>query len=271
MIIDAHQHFWHPARGDYGWMTPDLVALHRPIGPAELKPHLDRHGIAKTILVQAAPSVHESEYMLGIADATPFVAGVVGWIDFEDEADRRHLERFARHPLFKGVRPMIQDIPDDGWMLRPDIAWAFDAVRDLGLRFEALGFPRHLDAFRRLFDRRPDLPTVIDHAMKPQIRDDAFEPWATKMAAIARETPIWCKLSALVTEARPGWTVETLRPYVDHLLATFGPDRLIWGSDWPVLNLNGDYDAWFAAARALVPEAHHGAVFGGNAARFYRL
>jgi L-fuconolactonase len=271
MIIDAHQHFWHPARGDYGWMTPDLVPLYRAIGPAELKPHLDRHGIGKTILVQAAPTVEETEYMLGIADATDWVAGVVGWINFEDRADLRHLERLAKHPKFKGVRPMIQDLPDDDWMLRQDLDWAFRALIDLGLHFEALGFPRHLDNFHMIFNRYPDLTIVIDHAMKPQIRDDAFEPWAAKMMRIAKETPVLCKLSALVTEAKSGWTTETIRPYAGHLLASFGPQRLIWGSDWPVLNMNGDYDSWWMTARALIPDAHHEAVFGGNAARFYRL
>jgi L-fuconolactonase len=271
MLIDAHQHFWNPARGDYGWMTPELVPLYKRIGPHELKPHLDRHGIGKTILVQAAPTIEETEYMLGIADATEWVAGVVGWIDFENRTHLKHLERLAKHPKFKGVRPMIQDLPDDKWMLRPDLDWAFRALVDLGLHFEALGFPRHLDHFHTLFKRYPDLPIVIDHAMKPQIRDGAFDDWAYKMAHIAEQTPVLCKFSALVTEAKPGWTTETIRPYADHLLATFGSERLIWGSDWPVLNMNGDYDTWWMAAHALIPTAHHVSVFGGNAARFYRL
>jgi L-fuconolactonase len=271
MIIDAHQHFWHPARDDYGWMKPELVPLYRPIGPAELKPILERHGIARTILVQAAPTVHETEYLLGIADATDWVAGVVGWVDFENRDDLRHLARFAKHPKFKGVRPMIQDLPDDDWMLQPKLDWAFRALIDLGLHFEALGFPRHLDNFLTIFKRYPDLQIIIDHAMKPQIRDNAFDDWAYKMARIARQTPVFCKFSALVTEANPGWTVETIRPYAEHLMATFGSKRLIWGSDWPVLNLNGDYDSWWQAARALIPKAHHETVFGGNAERFYRL
>ena len=154
--VDAHQHYWNPARGDYGWMPEDDPVLARPYGPGDLAPELGAHGIDRTILVQAAPTIEETEYLLGIADATPHVAAVVGWIDFENP-DARHLQRLAKHPKFAGVRPMIQDIPDDGWMLREDVQWAFRALADLGLTFDALGFPRHLDPFLTILQRYPDL------------------------------------------------------------------------------------------------------------------
>ena len=150
MIIDAHQHFWNPVRGDYGWMPDDDPVLSRRYGPHDLASALAATGVTRTVLVQAAPSVAETEYMLGIADATAHVAAVVGWIDFEQPSQIDTLRRLARHPKFAGVRPMIQDIPDDGWMLRDDIAWAFKAVVDLDLTFDALGFPRHLDNFLTL-------------------------------------------------------------------------------------------------------------------------
>lgn len=270
MKIDSHQHFWNPTRGDYGWMDSEgAKPLRRTIMPKDLVPHLKTHGIDKTVLVQAAPTVEETEFMLGIADATDFVAKVVGWVDFENRDDLKHLGRLKKHPKFAGVRPMIQDLPDAEWMHRADVQWAFDAIVDLDLTFDALGFPIHLDPFRRLFDRYPAMRTVIDHCMKPVIREDQFEPWATKMAAIALHTPVYCKLSGIATEAKPGWTAETLKPYARHVLASFGKTRVMWGSDWPVLELNGSYGSWHDAAHDIVGDSGH--IFGGTAAEFYRI
>jgi L-fuconolactonase len=272
MRIDAHQHFWSVARGDYGWLTPTLTPLYRDFAPADLKPSLDRHGIDRTVLVQAAPTVAETDYMLALADDTPWIAAVVGWIDFERPEQRRELERLARHPRLRGIRPMIQDIPDDDWMLRPDLDWAFRALVDLDLAFDALGFPRHLDNFLRLFQRYPKLRVTVDHGCKPRIRDRAFDGWAPGIERIARQTTAFCKVSGLVTESRPDWSTEDLKPYVEHLLACFGPGRLMFGSDWPVANLAGGYDSWWQAANALLGR-HSGAadIFGGTAARFYRI
>jgi L-fuconolactonase len=273
MIIDAHQHFWVPRRGDYLWMA--RLGDHpivRDVLPRHLAPLLQSHGIDRTVLVQAAATVEETEYMLGLADATDFVAKVVGWIDFEKPADRAHLARLAKHPKFSGVRPMIQDIADPDWMHRADVQWGYEAIVDLDLSFDALGYPLHLDNFRRLFDRYPTMRTVIDHCMKPVIREDEFEPWAAKMEMIARTTPVFCKLSGLTTEARPGWTVETLRPYARQVIDVFGPERVMWGSDWPVVEINADYDSWRRATLAILGDAagrQH--ILGGTAARFYRI
>ncbi|HMB47911.1 MAG TPA: amidohydrolase family protein [Afifellaceae bacterium] len=274
MHIDAHQHFWAPARGDYGWMDPDDPVLARNYRLADLEPHLDRHGISATVLVQAAPSVGETEYMLGIADSTHRVAGVVGWIDFEKPDHIRHLERFSGHDKFRGVRPMIQDIADDDWMLRPDLDWAFRALIDHDIAFDALGFPRHLERFLKLFNRYPDMRVIVDHCMKPQIADGAFDVWASNIARLAEETGAWCKLSGLVTEASEKWTVDELRPYADHVLDRFGPERIVWGSDWPVCTLHAEYDQWVEATHQLLAglsDEQRTAVLGGNAVRFYRL
>jgi L-fuconolactonase len=272
MKIDSHQHFWNPARGDYFWMASEGAApLRKTIMPKDMEPLLKAQGIDKTVLVQAAPTVNETEFMLGIADATDFVAKVVGWVDFESRDDLKHLQRLKKHRKFAGVRPMIQDLPDAQWMHRKDVQWAFDAIIDLDLTFDALGFPIHLDPFRKLFDRYPNMRTVIDHCMKPQIRDDAFEPWATKMAVIAKETPAFCKLSGIATEAKPGWTADTLKPYGRHVIDSFGADRVMWGSDWPVLDLNGSYDSWHRAASSIVGVAEQSQIFGKTAAAFYRI
>ncbi|MEL6235192.1 MAG: amidohydrolase family protein [Pseudomonadota bacterium] len=275
MQIDAHQHYWHPARGDYGWMPKDNPLLARPYGPADLAPHLAAHGIDATVLVQAAPSIEETEYMLGLADADPRIAGVVGWVDFEDPSHRQHLERIAAHPKFVGLRPMIQDVPDLDWMLRADLAWGYAALTELGLTFDALGFPQHLPNFATLLERHPEMRVVIDHCMKPQIRDgmDGFAGWAEGMRRLAA-TGAYVKLSGLVTEAAPGWTLSDLRPWADTVLEAFGPHRVIWGSDWPVVRLAAEYGEWRAAADALcggLDAPSRQAVFGGNAIRAYRL
>ncbi|MEM9639622.1 MAG: amidohydrolase family protein, partial [Pseudomonadota bacterium] len=188
MKIDAHQHYWQIDRGDYDWM-PDIAALNRDYGPADLEPALARHGIAGTVLVQAAATVAETEYLLGLAEATPSVKAVVGWIDFEDPGQLEVLKRLARHPKFVGVRPMIQDIPDVDWMLRDDVQWAYPALIDLDLTFDALGFPQHLENFHALLTRYPEMRVVIDHLMKPQIHEqmagkDAFTGWAAGMTRL---------------------------------------------------------------------------------------
>lgn len=277
MIIDSHQHFWNPARGDYIWMPKGDAVLDRVYMPGDLVGTLVRHQIDGTVLVQAAATVAETDYMLGLADASDFIKGVVGWVDFENPADAKVLERLKRHPKFKGVRPMIQDIPDDDWMLRPDVQWGYAALADLDLTFDALGFPRHLANFLTILKRYPTLRTVIDHCMKPQIRDadpQTFTFWAEGMTRLAGETPACVKFSALITEANPDWTIETLRPYVDHILKVFGSERIMWGSDWPVCRLRAEYDSWLTSARRLtghlsLPDQKQ--IYGGTAETFYNL
>jgi len=231
--------------------------------------------VRRTVLVQAAPTVAETDYLLGIADATPHVAGVVGWIDFEHGAGRADLGRLAAHPALVGIRPMIQDIADDGWMLRRDIAWALDALAERGLAFDALGFPRHLGNFLKLFTRHRRLRVVIDHCMKPRIGvPEAFDEWADGMARIAAETPALCKLSGLVTEAAEPPRPADLEPYVAHVIEAFGPERVMWGSDWPVARLRCYYTDWYRIARDLVARLAPGAepaIFGATAQAFYRL
>lgn len=279
MKIDSHQHFWAPQRGDYDWMPQDNETLCRNYAPADLQETLGGLGIDGTVLVQAAATVNETEYMLGLADATPWIKGVVGWIDFENPGDLAHLKRLAAHPKFLGVRPMIQDIPDVDWMLRDDVQWAYRSICDLGLTFDALGFPRHLANFLTLAKMYPGMRIVYDHCMKPQIRDqqkglDAFTDWAQGMSRLAEETSGCCKLSGIITEAEVGWTEDDLRPFVAHVVSAFGASRVMWGSDWPVARLQAEYVDWYSAARSLTGHLaveDRNAIFGGTAAAFYRL
>lgn len=272
--IDAHQHFWEVARGDYGWLVPQLGRIYRDYGPADLLPKLQACGISGTVLVQAAPTLAESAYLLAIAERTPFVRGVVGWVDFQAEDAIAQIDQLARHAKLCGIRPMIQDIPDPDWMLDPRFAPVFRHLAARGLVFDALVFPHHLPRLLRLLERHPDLRCVVDHCAKPRIAEGAFQPWADAIARIARETAAFCKISGLVTEAGPGWTVAKLRPYVEHVLAVFGPERCLWGSDWPVLENVGSYEAWHAATLELLAplaEPARAAILGGNAVRLYGL
>lgn len=275
MIIDSHQHFWNPARGDHDWMPKGDPVLDRVYRPSDLVGHLVQNQIDGTVLVQAAATLHETEYMLGLADASDFVKGVVGWVDFESRADLRHLERLRQHPKFKGVRPMIQDIADVDWMLRADVDWGFAALADLDLTLDALGFPRHMANFLTLLKRHPGMRVVLDHCLKPEIRHpDHFAFWAEGMSRLAGETGAFVKFSALVTEDGPDWSVERLHPYVDHVVREFGPQRIMWGSDWPVVRLRCEYDRWLQAARHLtaglsLPDQRR--IWGGTAMEFYAL
>ncbi|MBX3479739.1 MAG: amidohydrolase family protein [Caulobacter sp.] len=274
MKIDSHQHFWRLSRGDYGWLDPSSGPIYRDFLPDDLRPLIADAGISRTVLVQAAPSAAETAFLLELAANEPFVAGVVGWTDLEAPGAVDEIRRLAGRPDLLGLRPMIQDIPEDDWMLRPSLAPALGAMIDAGLAFDALVTPRHLAILRRFLDSYPDLRVVVDHGAKPDIAGGAFRPWAEAMGRIARESAAVCKLSGLVTEAAPDWTMEHLRPYVELLLETFGPSRLMWGSDWPVLNLNGDYAGWRAVAEDLVsglPEADCDLIFGGVARAFYQL
>lgn len=272
MRLDAHQHFWEIARGDYGWLTPDVGPIYRDFRPEDLVPMLERFGIEGTILVQAAPTEAETRYMLELAQQNDFILGVVGWTDFEapDAPDR--IAALATDPKLVGLRPMIQDIADPDWMLNDSLSPAYRALVAHDLVFDALTLPPHLKNLLQLADRHPDMRIVVDHGSKPHIANGVMTGWAEDMTAIAANTPAYCKISGLVTEAGTTWTADTLRPYADHLLKVFGPDRLIWGSDWPVCTLACSYDDWAAITDELLKdlgEAERQAVLGGNAERVY--
>lgn len=274
-MIDAHQHFWRLDRGDYGWLTPGLGVLHRDYGPDDLAPLLAQASVTRTIAVQAAETVAETRWLLSLAEAHPWVAGVVGWADLAAPDAPSVIADFARAPKLKGLRPMLHDMADDEWLLGAELVPVWAAMAAHGLRLDALVRPRDLPVLRRFLERRPGLPVVIDHGAKPDIAGGGLQAWAAEIQALARDHPdVCCKLSGLVTEAGRGWSVEELRPYADALLEAFGPPRLMWGSDWPVVRLASEYGEWRAASLALLSdlgEAERAQVLGGTAARFYGL
>jgi L-fuconolactonase len=212
MRIDSHQHFWRVSRGDYGWLTPELGPIHRDFLPQDLTPLLKAHGIDRTVVVQAAPSEAGSAFLLDLASRTPFVAGVVGWVDFEAPDARESITRLAQRPALVGLRPMIQDLAEDEWMMRETLVPAIETMIETGLCFDALVKPRHLRTLKAFAQRFPRLPVVIDHGAKPDIAGGALESWARGIEPLSREPNVACKLSGLATEASSKWTPADLAP-----------------------------------------------------------
>jgi L-fuconolactonase len=274
MRIDCHQHFWRLDRGDYTWLTQAKAAIYRDFLPADLAPILAQHDIAGTVLVQAAASVAETDFLLAVAAQAGFVRGVVGWVDFDAPGVLEDIDRLASNLLLKSFRPMIQDIADPDWMLQPHLAPMLEHLQAKDIAFDALLKPQHLKPFCTFLGRYPRLRIVIDHGAKPNIAAGSFEDWALQMCRIALDERVYCKMSGLVTEAKVGWTASEIQPYVDLLLEAFGPGRLMWGSDWPVVNLAGGYDRWRAASHLLIARlsrSEQDAILGETACRFYRL
>ncbi|KQY79346.1 amidohydrolase [Pelomonas sp. Root1444] len=278
MKVDAHQHFWRLADREGQWPPPALEAIYRDFGPQDLAPHLQAAGIDATVLVQSMPSVADTHWMLSVAAATPWVRGVVGWVDFKAADAPAQIDALARDPLLKGLRPMLQDLPDDDWIADPACAPAAEAMQRHGLVFDALVLPRQLPALRRFAERHPGLSIVIDHAAKPAIARGEMAPWRADIATLAALPQVHCKLSGLLTEAGDRRDAAALQPYAQALWELFGPGRLLWGSDWPVLRLAADYADWWQLAHALgaqfkpIPQPDDlRALFGGNATRLYRL
>jgi len=271
--VDSHQHFWRLDRGDYGWLTPQLAPIYKDFLPEDLAPQLERAGVGTTVLVQAAPTVEETRFLLELAHQHPFIAGVVGWADFESADVVETIAKLAEDPQLLGLRPMIQDIPDPDWMLDTGLAAAFEAMLDHGLVFDALVLPKHLSALLELTARYPDLAMVLDHGAKPPLASGDLTAWKQGVAALARETTMVCKLSGLVTEAG-SVAPQKLAPAVDHLLECFGPKRMMWGSDWPVCELTCSYDEWRTATDSLlvrlsVTEREH--ILSGTARATYGI
>jgi L-fuconolactonase len=249
--IDAHQHFWRRDRGDYAWLTADLAPIYRDYLPADLAPRLAAAGISHTILVQAAATVAETRFMLGLARENAFIAGVVGWVDFESAEAPAVIGELSRDSALVGLRPMIQDIPDTEWMLREELEPALEAMIDHGLVFDALVKPPHLPALLELAERHSELSIVLDHGGKPPIAGGDLSAWKRDIATLARNTPVVCKLSGLVTEANSA-NPARLEDSVNHLLECFGPARLLWGSDWPVCELVCSYAEWHSVTDRLL-------------------
>ena len=274
MKIDAHQHFWRYDAAQYPWI-PAGSPLHRDWLPADLAKLQAPLGFDGSVAVQARQGIEESDWLLGLADADPRVKAVVGWVDLRSPEVAKDLERLARHPRFAGVRHVVQDEPDDDFMIRPDFLRGIALLRQFDLTYDILIYPRQLPAALRLVAQFPEQPFVLDHIAKPGIKDGAMSPWREQIRELARPENVLCKVSGMVTEAdHRGWKSADFRPYRDVVFEAFGPSRLMWGSDWPVclfaagyeqcLELVSDYAGTLSAA-------DRAALFGGNCAGFYGI
>lgn len=267
-VIDAHHHFWDPGRADYPWMTaPELAPIRRAFGPADLAPLLPAHGVDATIVVQCRSSLAETQEMLAQASAHPFVAGVVGWVDLADSAVGTTLDRMMT-PKLVGIRHQVHDEVDADWLSRPDVRRGLAQVFARDLAFDLLVRTRELPAAAAAARALPQGRFILDHAAKPPVATGFDSVWADRIAALAACPNVWCKISGLVTEADwRDWDIDRLRPFVDHAARVFGPQRLIFGSDWPVCLLAAEYGAVKNVADALLPPE----AFGANAVAAYRL
>lgn len=275
MRVDAHQHFWRLDDPQRDWPPPALGALHRDFTPDDLAPLLRAHGVERTVLVQSLPCDGDTQALLAHAAAHDFIGAVVGWADLKSPMAAQRIGELAAQPKMRGLRPMLQSLEDD-WLDDPALDPAVRAMLAHGLSFDALVLPRQLPALARFAQRFPALPIVIDHAAKPDIASGRLQSWRTDMRRLSGLPNVACKLSGLVTEAGPGWQPAHLQACVADVLAWFGAGRLLWGSDWPVLNLAADYGRWLALCEAMLADldldpAARAAVFGLNACRFYRL
>ena len=273
--LDAHQHFWNYDPAQHIWMTDAMALLRRDYLPGELKPLLNASGFDGTIAVQARQMVEETEWLLKLSDENDVIKGVVGWVNLRSPKVREQLEKYARHPKLVGVRHVVHDEPDDDFMLRPEFRRGIAQLREFDLTYDLLLFPKHLPVAVKLVNEFPHQPFVLDHIAKPAIRDGQVSPWEEDLQRLAELPNICCKLSGLVTEAKwRQWQAEDFHRYLDIVIAAFGTERVMIGSDWPVCILSGDYVSTMRIVTDYVrqfPAAVRPGILGGNCARFYQI
>jgi L-fuconolactonase len=275
MRIDAHQHFWAYQPREFEWIDDSMQALRRDFVPEDLRPELERAGFDRSIVVQACHSLEETRWLLRLAHGSPFVSGVIGWVDLCSEDLGVQLREFSNDSKFLGVRHVVQSEPDDRFLVKPEFLRGIRALEEFNLTYDILIYPRHLKVAGELVERFPQQRFVLDHMAKPPIKSGALEPWATDFRRLAKFSNLFCKVSGLVTEADWGrWRPDHLKPYLDVALESFGPERLMIGSDWPVCTVAASYSEVMGTVIELIDKLAgqaSQAVLGGTAARFWRL
>lgn len=275
MRIDSHLHFWRYDPGEYAWIDGSMVPLRRDFLPSEALGEMVGAGVDGGVAVQARQTLEETQWLLDLADAHPFIAGVVGWVDLEADDVAGQIEQLSGRRKLVGVRHLVQGEPDDRFMLRPDFCRGIAALEHLNLTYDILIYPKHLPAAAELVSRFPRVRFILDHLAKPEIRAGAMAEWKQGLRGLAALPNVSAKLSGLVTEADwTSWTSEDIEPYLDVAFDCFGADRLLAGSDWPVCTLAAPYERTIALIDEYVaarPLAEQEAVMGGNALRCWSL
>ncbi len=275
MRVDSHQHFWHydPVRD--AWITDEMSVLKRDFLPLDLLPELRANGIDACVAVQASQSEEETDFLLDLAEKNPEIAGVVGWVNLLDPKVEERLAYFSRFQKLRGFRHIVQAEPDDRFLLREDFRRGVGLLARYGFTYDILIYARHLPVANEFVRQFPEQKFVIDHIAKPQIKAREIDTWARGIRAVAKHSNVWCKLSGMVTEADwKHWKLEDFRPYLDVVFDSFGIDRLMFGSDWPVCLLGGSH----AQVKQIIDDytkalstSDRDKIFGGNATRFYGL
>lgn len=271
--IDAHQHFWRYDPDEYPWIDGRMESLKKDHLPRDLEKAQSELGFNGSIAVQARQSIEETRWLLQLADDYDQIKGVVGWVDLKSNKVDECLSEFTEHPRFVGVRHVVQDESDDRYILRPDFLNGISKLNDYNLTYDILIYPKQLSATLEFVKEFPDQPLVLDHIAKPDIKTGAIEPWATQIRELASHANVHCKISGMVTEADWwGWKPEQFDPYLNVILKSFRPERLMIGSDWPVCRLAGEYTPVMQLAidfmQANAPD-YIDEFLGGNALAFY--
>jgi len=274
--IDSHHHLWAINDTDYVWMTEAHEVIRRDFLISEMRAAFATGGIDGSVVVQARQMIKETQWLLGLADESPQIRGVVGWVPLMEKSGEPYLERFAPHPKLKGVRHVVHDEPDDDFILRPDFNAGISRLKTYGLIYDILIFGKHLPQTLRFVDQHPQQEFVVDHIAKPQIAKGAFDQtWADGIRELGKREHVSCKISGMLTEVRDAdWDLDVLQPYFDTVFEAFGPQRVMYGSDWPVCLLREPYHVWAKTAQQLAAALsadEQAAFWGGNATRIYGL
>lgn len=275
MRIDAHQHFWKfdPVRDT--WITPDMQVIRKDFLPGDLAPLMESKHIDACVAVQADQSENETTFLLDLANKNKFIKGVVGWVDLRSQNIDERLSYYRSFPLVKGFRHVVQGEPN-GFLLQPDFIRGVKSLARFGFTYDLLVFPHQLSESLAFVRQLSDQPIIIDHLAKPYIKRKEIEPWRAEMRALAQFEHVWCKVSGMITEANwSTWTHEDFAPYMDAVLESFGPDRLVFGSDWPVCLVAGSYPQVVELTEhyleTTVSKEEKKKIMGENAIRFYNL
>lgn len=275
MRIDAHQHFWRYNPEEYGWVDDSMRKLQRDFLPADLQPELDAAGFDGSIVVQARQTLEETRWLLDLAAHSPFILGVIGWVDLQAENVHAQLQELAKNPKLLGIRHVVQAEPDDRFLLRSEFLRGVALLEEFNLTYDILIYPKHLPVAAEFASHFPRQRFVLDHLAKPFIKRGEIEPWRKDFRRLAAIPNVYCKLSGMVTEADwQAWKPDHLRPYLEAAFECFGHDRLMIGSDWPVCTVAAPYSQTMnlvAEFFADYPRHFRDAILGGNAARFWRL
>ncbi|MCF8716229.1 amidohydrolase family protein [Joostella atrarenae] len=275
MIIDSHQHFWNYEIEKHSWINDEMKVIRRDFLPKDLKPIYNQHSITGCVAVQADQTLEENDFLLKLAADNNFIKGVVGWLDLQNNNIEKSIEQYASNSLFKGVRHIVQGEEDPNFVLRKSFSNGVSLLEKYQLSYDILVFPHQLGATLEFIERFPNQKFVIDHIAKPYIKDGFYSGWATLINAISKHENVYCKLSGMITEADyKQWNYEQIVPYMELILASFGPKRIMFGSDWPVCLVAGNYNEVKKLVSQFVTRlsnSEQAAFWGENAIEFYNL